>query len=130
MSEEVKPPSKLGTIGWFDLTVADAGAIKDFYSAVVGWKATETPVSDYADYTMEAPRGPVSGICHARGANANLPPVWLIYLHVADLDDSLASVRQLGGEVISGPTDYGPSGRFAIIRDPAGAHCALYQASA
>ena len=29
---------------------------------------------------------PVSGICHARGSNADLPPVWLIYITVADLE--------------------------------------------
>lgn len=120
--------SKLGTIGWFDLTVPDAVAVKDFYSAVVGWSASETPMGDYADFTMAGPAGPVSGICHARGANAKLPPMWLIYLYVADLDASLAACRELGGELISGPSSYADS-RYAVIRDPAGACCALFQSA-
>ena len=33
---------------------------------------------------MDAHTG-VAGVCHARGANANIPPVWLVYFTVADL---------------------------------------------
>lgn len=130
MSDEDRKTQKLGTIGWLDITVPEAGPLKDFYTAVVGWKATETPMPGYTDYTLEAPaKGPVAGICHARGNNANLPPVWLVYLYVADLDASLEACRAGGGELLSGPTSYGTAGRFAVIRDPAGACCALYQAN-
>jgi predicted enzyme related to lactoylglutathione lyase len=127
MSAE-KNANRLGTIGWFDLTVPNAVEVKDFYSAVVGWTAAETPMGDYADFTMAGPGGPVSGICHARGANAKLPPMWLIYLYVADLDASLAACKERGGELISGPSSYGDA-RYAVIRDPAGACCALFQAA-
>ena len=68
-----------------------------------------------------------AGICWARGANAGLPPVWLVYFIVASLDTSLAEVRKRGGTVLREPRASG-EGRFAVIRDPAGAVCALYQA--
>ncbi len=29
---------------------------------------------------------PVAGICHARGGNTGLPPLWLIYITVDDPD--------------------------------------------
>lgn len=130
MSDDSKKEKQVGTIGWFDITVPEAGPLKDFYAEVVGWKASELSMGDYADFVMEAPdKGAVAGICHARGSNAKLPPVWLIYLYVADLDASLEACRARGGELISGPTDYGDAGRFAVIRDPAGAACALFQAA-
>jgi predicted enzyme related to lactoylglutathione lyase len=69
---------------------------------------------------------PVAGICHARGSNANLPPQWLIYITVADLDASLRQCLALGGQALS-PVREAGSGRFVVIRDPAGAACALYQ---
>jgi predicted enzyme related to lactoylglutathione lyase len=31
--------SDVGKIGWLDLTVDDADAVRDFYREVVGWKA-------------------------------------------------------------------------------------------
>ncbi|MFO0786270.1 MAG: hypothetical protein U0573_07975 [Phycisphaerales bacterium] len=35
-----------GSVTWFDLTVADAQNLRDFYKAVVGWTSTEVPMSD------------------------------------------------------------------------------------
>jgi len=122
-----------GSVGWFDLTVPDASAVRDFYKEVVGWAASEVPMGGYDDFCMHpAAEGvpPVAGVCHARGGNANLPPVWLIYINVADLDASLAACAAGGGAVVSGPRSLGGAGRMAVIRDPAGAVSALYEPAA
>jgi predicted enzyme related to lactoylglutathione lyase len=123
-----KPPG-VGEISWVDLTVADAPGIRDFYSAVTGWSASEVPMGAYSDFCMNAPAtgASVAGVCHARGGNANLPPQWLIYIVVADLDASLAACRARGGAVIDGPRSMGREASYAVIRDPAGAVAALYQ---
>jgi predicted enzyme related to lactoylglutathione lyase len=122
------PPPAVGTIGWIDLAVPDAAAVRDFYKAVVGWETSEVPMGEYADYCVHPPgAAAVAGVCHARGDNANLPAAWLIYVTVADLDASLAACRQRGGEVLGPPRDLGDYGRVAVIRDPAGAACALIQ---
>ncbi len=119
---------KLGKITWFDLTVPDAERVRHFYAEVAGWTATEHDMGDYADYNMLAPGGDtVTGICHARGGNAKLPPAWLLYVNVADVDAAAARAAELGGEIIDGPRDMG-GGRFAAVRDPAGAVFALYSA--
>jgi uncharacterized protein len=115
-----------GSISWQDLTVADADAIRDFYQAVVGWKAEPVSVGSYADFVMNADGTPVAGVCHARGVNSDIPPQWLIYITVEDLDHSLDECRRLGGSLVAGPRSYG-GGRFCVIKDPAGAVCALYQ---
>lgn len=110
---------------WMDITVADANALRDFYASVAGWAAEALPMGEYDDYVMSDDRGrPVAGICHRRGVNAGLPPVWLMYVQVADLDAALAAVRAGGGEVVAGPKPAGEE-RMAVIRDPAGAHLAL-----
>ena len=116
-----------GTVVWTDLTVPNAEEVRDFYQAVVGWKSEPTEMGGYNDFSMVAPGGQtVAGVCHARGGNADLPAQWLIYITVRDLDASIASVRKLGGDVVAGPKGEG-EGRFCVIRDPAGAICALYQ---
>ena len=68
----------------------------------------------------------VAGICHARGVNADLPPDWLIYIAVEDVDGSAQLCEDLGGEVVVQPR-FMINGRFCVIRDPAGAVCALYR---
>jgi uncharacterized protein len=112
---------KAGAFVHLDLTVPDAPGMRDFYSAVVGWKPE--PLGE--DWMMLAPDGtPVTGICHARGENADLPPQWLAYIAVDDLDACLAAAREHGGEVVAGPKGEG-EGSYAVIRDPEGAVLAL-----
>ena len=115
-----------GSIVWHDLTVPNAGEIRDFYSGVVGWESTEHDMGGYADFGMNQAAGgeTVAGICHARGPNANLPAQWLIYVRVADVDASAERCRELGGTVLDGPREVGEE-RFCVIRDPAGAVAAL-----
>ena len=104
----------------------DAEALRDFYASVVGWKAQPVRMGDYADFNMIADGQPVAGVCHARGLNADLPAQWLIYITVDDLEHSIEECQRLGGTVIATPRGLG-GGRFCVIRDPAGAVCALYQ---
>ncbi len=115
-----------GTVTWQDLTVPDAAALRDFYAAVVGWTAQPVRMGEYADFTMHADGEAIAGVCHARGGNADLPPQWLIYITVDDLDHSIEECQRLGGAVIAAPRGLA-GGRFCVIRDPAGAVCALYQ---
>ena len=124
-----KTPQPVGTVGWMDLTVAEAEELKSFYAEVVGWLPDGVDMGGYADYTMNAPDSgePVAGICHARGDNAGLPAQWLMYIVVADLERSLKSCEKLGGAVIASPRSLGEQGRYAVIRDPAGAVAALCQ---
>jgi predicted enzyme related to lactoylglutathione lyase len=121
------PGSEIGAVCWTDLTVPDADRVADFYRQVVGWHSIPCDMDGYRDHCMTIPGTgqTVAGVCHARGVNADLPPQWLIYLVVADVDQSAAACTRLGGEVLAGPRELGAQGRFCVIRDPAGAVAAL-----
>jgi uncharacterized protein len=115
------------SVKWLDLTVADAGAIRDFYQSVMGWSAMDVSMDGYSDFLMENAAGnEQAGICHQRGVNAALPPQWLVYFEVADLAASLQKVLVSGGTIVDGPRPLA-EGVFACISDPAGAVCALFQ---
>lgn len=122
---EIRP----GSIVWTDLTVEKAPAIAEFYEAVAGWKPEELDMGDYSDFNMVQPAtGKVlAGICHARGQNVKIPPQWLMYIVVEDLDASMSECWAKGGRVFIGPKEIGPGERFCVIRDPAGAVAALIQ---
>lgn len=118
---------EIGKIGWVDMTVDDAPAIRDFYKAVVGYESEDINMGDYSDYVMKTPAGEgVTGICHARGSNADLPAGWLIYIIVDNVAQSAEACKARGGDVLVEPRGLA-GGQFCVIRDPAGAVAGLYQ---
>ncbi len=119
---------QVGKIGWIDITVDDATGLRDFYKEVVGWQVDEVSMGDYSDYSMAMPATSeaVTGICHARGSNADLRGGWLIYIVVEDVHASAAACTANGGKVIVEPRGLA-GGQFCVIEDPSGATAALYQ---
>ena len=114
------------------MTVPDAVALRDFYQTVTGWTPSGVEMGGYQDFCMTPPgeEQPVAGICHARGQNAGLPPVWMVYIIVADLDESLRQTLDRGGKILKPATSMGEQGRYSVISDPSGAVCALFQTAA
>jgi hypothetical protein len=114
-----------GDLVWYELLTSDPKAAMKFYSDVVGWK---TQPWETGDYTMwVGSQGPLGGVtllpetAKAMGA----PPHWQANIQVANVDETVAKVKQLGGQVYV--TEDIPSvGRFAIIADPQGAVIAVF----
>ena len=124
---EANERKAIGRFVWHDVTVADAPALRDFYASVVGWKPEPVAMGEYSDYVMSQSDGTqTAGVCHARGENANLPPQWILYVTVADLDASMKRCVESGGAVVSGSRMFGEQ-RYCVVRDPAGAHIGLVQ---
>ena len=120
----------IGCISWLDLSVTNASVARDFYQTVVGWSVQEIEVQDasgrYADYKMLGDDGsPTAGVRHARGANLGLPAVWMLYLPVGDIAESVRRVREGGGKIIKETA--GADGGFAyvVVQDPVGVSLAL-----
>ena len=118
------PKANIGKVVWTDLTVEDAPRLAEFYHAVTGWDACPQE-EEGGDFNMNLPgtAATAAGICHARGANASLPPQWLIYVPVKDLEASVQACERLGGKVVCRLSFNG-----CVIRDPAGAVMAIMQA--
>jgi predicted enzyme related to lactoylglutathione lyase len=123
----------VGRIYWLDLTVPDASATRDFYRQVIGCSVQDVEMKDgserYADYNLLREDGnPAAGVCHARAMNMGLPPVWMIYLPVGDLAQSIGRVQEEGGKVVKAM--HGKDGEYvyAAVQDPVGAHLALIPA--
>lgn len=127
-NEEPKEKLEVGSVLWTDLTVQNAKEIKDFYSKVIGWKSAPVSMGEYNDYNMNSPTTgrTTAGICHTRGVNSNLPPVWLVYFTVEDVDESAKKCVENGGKIIFGPKNMGNQARYCVIEDPAGASAALF----
>lgn len=117
----------MSKIGWLDLTVQDATALRDFYTEVAEFGHQGIAMGDYEDYALTADGGGVAGVCHARGTNADIPPQWIPYFMVQDLEKSVQAITERGGTLIGAIRGGHGADRFAIFRDPAGAVAAVYQ---
>jgi predicted enzyme related to lactoylglutathione lyase len=109
------------TFSWAELVTDGVEAAKPFYASVFGWTA-ETYGEGAGAYT-EAKLGDrsVAGIM-ARPPTypAEAPNSWGVYFTVTDTDEAAARINELGGSTFVPPMDIEP-GRFAVVRDPAGA---------
>ncbi len=121
--------SKIGEFCWNELATANLQASKDFYGKVFDWKFTEHPMGDMT-YTMINTNGKeFAGMWSIpKAQEAQIQPHWLAYILVENLDQSLEKAMRHGATLIKPATPIGDFGRMAIIKDPTGAHIALWQA--
>ena len=133
--------NQFGDMAWMDLSVPNADQIKNFYHKVLGWQSEAVNMScggeAYVDFAMRSKHAEsstenatdnsfVTGICHAKGGNEDMPAVWLPYFLVADIEVAVTRVIKEGGELVTKIKAMGED-KYVVIKDPAGAQCALYQ---
>jgi predicted enzyme related to lactoylglutathione lyase len=119
-----------GTFSWVDLSTTDPEAAKRFYSELLGWETEDMPAGEGNTYTMARVGGRyVAGLSAQPPAqrDAGVPPAWLSYVTVADVDGAAARAAELGGTVHAGPFDVLDVGRMAVVQDPQGAWFALWE---
>lgn len=110
---------------WYELMTTDPDAAGLFYSAVVsGWKFGE-PVPVEVDYRMigRSDGGNAGGVLKLTDEmlEHGARPVWMGYLHVADVDAAVSAAQADGAQAMMPAWDVPGVGRLAMITDPQGA---------
>jgi predicted enzyme related to lactoylglutathione lyase len=103
---------------WHDLMTADVESAKRFYGEAFGWRFKGDAKGEY-DH-IEAGQKGIGGIFKL-DASRGVPPHWVGYVTVDDVDATVSKVKQLGGKVHVPKTDIPETGQFAIAADPLGA---------
>ena len=112
-----------GSPVWFELMTHEFETASAFYTAV--FDANLVPMEEPMDddsfrYSTNGPGESASwGLCDASGVMPKEDTGWRVYFGVEASETALATVRELGGKVLDGPTD-SPFGRIATIADPSG----------
>jgi predicted enzyme related to lactoylglutathione lyase len=109
-----------GQFLWCDVMTTDMKAAEAFYQAVVGWGVQDGGSPDMA-YTVLTVEGQgVAGIMPLP-QEGHMPPAWLTYVAVDDVDAAAAKLETLGGKVMKPPQTVPGVIRFAVVADPQGA---------
>ena len=111
-----------GALCWNELSSPDMNASASFYGDLFGWE-TQT-FEGMGDYLVIMNHGGGNGGIRPL-AQPGMPPNWLVYFAIDDLDGALAKVESLRGTKLTDPIDIGIA-RVAVAQDPQGAAFALY----
>ena len=118
-----------GTLCWADLSTPDPKRAGDFYSGLFGWHidAGENDKSGY----LHIKNGEqfIGGVPPAAHRQPGIPPHWLAYFQVDDVDATVGKAKQMGAKVYLEPMSMEGVGRFAVIADPQGATFAVFKSA-
>src|SRR5262245_25282988 len=117
-----------GRFVWYELLTSDPNGAIAFYTEVVGWKTQPWQTGDYTMWV--GAQGPLGGgsLLPAAAKEMGAPPYWQANVEVANVDETVAKVKQLGGKVYV-VEDVPTVGRIAVIADPQGAVIAVFTPS-
>lgn len=107
---------------WHDLMVNDVEKAKAFYGELFGWSfKTEKGAMPYT-HIMRGEQG-VGGMMSLKDmeGGAHVPPHWLGYVNVDDVDAVSKAVSAANGKVLSPKESVPDVGEWAVISDPSGA---------
>ncbi len=117
-----------GTVHWTELSTNDVEAAKAYYGSICGWKLETEKMASGENYTVASKGGqPVAGIMSLSDipGGDQIPPNWMPYLAVNDVDEAVAKTKTANGTVLRDSFDVPGVGRIAIVADPTGAAIGL-----
>jgi uncharacterized protein len=119
--------SPRGRFVWYDLMTTDPNGAADFYTKIAGW-GTQRWEGSSTPYTMWTTQdAPIGGVMPLMPEMAGaMPPHWIGYVAVPDVDASAMEAEALGGKVLQPPFEVPDVGRIAVISDPQGAAIAIF----
>jgi uncharacterized protein len=138
---EFKP--QVGQFSWHELTTSDYKAALTFYSRLFGWDVlSEMDMGEklgiYAIFGHKIPGSAPDGNAPPYGGMFNftpemgtaMPPVWVYYIRVKSVDESVTLIPSLGGKIMNGPMEVPGGDRIAQCMDPQGAMFAIHSTRA
>jgi predicted enzyme related to lactoylglutathione lyase len=120
-----------GALCWTELSTRDPKTAGAFYTQLLGWSAKVggEGVNAYTEFTPAGGQYPVAGMIDIAAfgdRGKHVPPNWMPYFQVPDVDARATKAASLGANVGVPPTDIQNVGRFACIADPQGAVFAVF----
>ncbi|MBL4684091.1 MAG: VOC family protein [Nannocystaceae bacterium] len=116
-----KPENRTDSMHWNELWAKDAGGVLDFYKALANAEVEEMKMPDDSTYYILKAEKERSTGGVMTSPDPRVPPMWLSYIAVDDVDGAVERASSNGGKTIKAPMDVENIGRFGIIADDQGA---------
>ncbi|HMQ58984.1 MAG TPA: VOC family protein [Rhizobiaceae bacterium] len=122
--------SNVSKFVWYDVMTTDIDAAEEFYGKVVGWQMRDSGMPGQRYTLLMDGDTMVGGIMGIPGDADGMPPMWMGYIGVDDVDAKAKEIAEAGGKVHRGPQDVPGVGRFAVVSDPHGAGFMIFSQNA
>lgn len=116
-----------GAFTWNELSVRDPEVAKAFYGKLFGWTFSEEEMPTGTYHTISNNGRMNGGMIKMTEEWGDIPPHWMVYLSVADIDATVEKIKEAGGKIEMDITEAPNTGRFTIVSDPTGAHFTVMQ---
>jgi hypothetical protein len=118
-----------GTLCWADLSTPDPKSASDFYSGLFGWQLIRDEKDPSGYLHIKNGEHFIGGIPPAASRQPGVPPHWLAYLQVDDVDATANQAKQMGASLYCPPMSMEGVGRMSVIADPQGAVFAIFKSA-
>jgi len=127
--ERPETPPQVGDASWHELMTTDAPAAMKFYGDLFGWQPGEAmDMGDQGKYHIfTRPHGMIGGMMNKPPAMATVPPHWMIYFRVPDINAAVERVKANGGQILNGPMEVPGGSKIVNAMDPQGAGFSLHE---
>src|ERR1035438_7527307 len=92
-----------GTLCWADLSTPDAKRASDFYSGLFGWQIAADPKDKSGYLHIKNGEQFIGGVPPASYRRPGVPPHWMAYFQVDDVDASANKAKELGASLYLPP---------------------------
>ena len=117
-----------GCFTWNELGTKDPARAAEFYSALFGWTYDEQDMGPMGTYRIIKNGDRSNGGIRAQSEmEADVPPNWLVYFTVEDIDAAVAKAGEQGGKVLAPVMALPMGSRIAVLADPQGAAFAFFE---
>lgn len=120
-------PLKVGEFCWNELMTPNTQQAKTFYCDLFGWQTVEHNVNQMTYTLFQKGEKGIGGMLQIPEAQKEIPPHWMSYISVENVDTMVKKATQLGAHIKMPVTDIGDFGRIAVLEDPTGACFALWE---
>ncbi|HZL21487.1 MAG TPA: VOC family protein [Polyangia bacterium] len=130
---EMHDATRPGEFTWRELMTSDHEAAFGYYSQLFGWKKLrDFDMGGHGKYLLygQGHDDRELGGMFTKDKDAPMPPAWIYYIQVADLDAAIARAKGHGGTLMNGPMEVPGGARIAHLTDPQGAFFALHESAA
>jgi predicted enzyme related to lactoylglutathione lyase len=118
-----------GTLCWADLSTPDAKRATEFYSGLFGWQIMADPKDTSGYLHIKNGEHFMGGVPPAAFRPPGVPPHWMAYFQVDDVDATASKATEKGAKLRLAPMSMEGVGRFAVVADPQGATFAIFKSA-
>lgn len=116
-----------GAVAWVEIATKDSARARDFYSDLFGWTSVShdmggTPYVVFSNQGTE-----IAGLMEIKKSWGEVPPHWLAYMAVDQIETAVEAARENGATIIVPPASAEGIGYWSVVRDAQGAVLALMQ---